>query len=108
MFPGTKGGRCVGLTTLQPSCADSHEVSKPQLPGTLTDCYNFCFYMTINLLWSVKLKLQNNSAELHSASLLSGFTLARDIGLELSAEGTRYVSMSHKKNVAQYHKMEGR
>jgi len=34
-FLGGKGGRCVGLTTLPPSCADSHEIWESQLPGTL-------------------------------------------------------------------------
>jgi hypothetical protein len=32
MFPGGKGGRCVGLTTLLPSCADCLEIWEPQLP----------------------------------------------------------------------------
>jgi len=35
MFPGGKGGRCVGLTTLPPSCADCLEIWEPQPPGTL-------------------------------------------------------------------------
>jgi hypothetical protein len=30
-----KGGRCIGLTTLPPSCADCLEIWKPQPPGTL-------------------------------------------------------------------------
>jgi hypothetical protein len=30
-----KGGRCVGLTTLQSSCADCLEIWKPQHPRTL-------------------------------------------------------------------------
>jgi len=30
-----KGGWCVGLTTLSPSCADFLEIWKPQTPGTL-------------------------------------------------------------------------
>jgi hypothetical protein len=30
-----KGGRCLGLTTLPPSCADCLEVWDPQAPGTL-------------------------------------------------------------------------
>jgi hypothetical protein len=30
-----KGGRCVGLTTLPPSCADCLKISDPQTPGTL-------------------------------------------------------------------------
>jgi hypothetical protein len=29
--PGSKGCRCVGLTTLPPSCADGHEIWEPQL-----------------------------------------------------------------------------
>ena len=35
---GDKGGRCVGLTTLPPSCADYHEIWEPQPPGTLRAC----------------------------------------------------------------------
>ena len=33
-----KGGRCVGPTTLPPSCGDCLEVWEPQSPGTLRDC----------------------------------------------------------------------
>jgi hypothetical protein len=32
---GSKGGRCAGLTTLPPSCADCLENWEPQPPGTL-------------------------------------------------------------------------
>ena len=35
---GGKGGRCVGLTTLPPSCAGCLEIWEPQHPGTLRDC----------------------------------------------------------------------
>jgi len=35
MFPGGKGGRCVGLTTLPPSRADYLEIWEPEPPGTL-------------------------------------------------------------------------
>ena len=31
-------GRCVGLTTLPPSCADCLEIRETQLPGTLRAC----------------------------------------------------------------------
>jgi hypothetical protein len=31
-------GRCVGLTTLPPSCADCLEIWEPQPPGTLRAC----------------------------------------------------------------------
>ena len=33
-----KGGRCVGLTTLPPSCADCYKIWEPQPPGTLGAC----------------------------------------------------------------------
>jgi len=33
-----KGGRCVGLTILPHSCADSLEMWEPQPPGTLRAC----------------------------------------------------------------------
>ena len=33
-----KSGRCVGLTTLPPSCADCLEIWEPQPPGTLRAC----------------------------------------------------------------------
>jgi len=38
MFHGGKGGWCVGLTTLPPSCADCLEIWEPQTPVTLRDC----------------------------------------------------------------------
>jgi hypothetical protein len=37
-FLGGKGGRCVGLTTLPPSCADYLKIWEPQPPGTLRAC----------------------------------------------------------------------
>jgi hypothetical protein len=33
-----KGGRCVGLITLPPSCTDCLEIWEPQPPGTLRAC----------------------------------------------------------------------
>jgi len=33
-----KGGRCVGLTNLSPSCTDCLEMWEPQPPGTLRAC----------------------------------------------------------------------
>jgi hypothetical protein len=35
---GSKGGRCVGLTTLPHSCADCLEIWEPQPLGTLRVC----------------------------------------------------------------------
>ena len=37
-FLEVKSGRCVGLTTLPPSCADCLEIWEPQPPGTLWAC----------------------------------------------------------------------
>jgi len=37
-FLGGKGGRCVGLTTLPPLCADCLEIWEPQPPGSLRFC----------------------------------------------------------------------
>jgi hypothetical protein len=34
-FLGSKGGRCLGLITLPPSCADCLEIWEHQPPGTL-------------------------------------------------------------------------
>ena len=41
-----KGGRCVGLTNLPPSCAESNEIWESQPPGTLRaspELYRDCF-----------------------------------------------------------------
>jgi len=35
---GGKGGRCIGLTTLPPSCVDCLQIWEPQTPGTLWAC----------------------------------------------------------------------
>jgi len=35
---GGKGDRCLGLTTLPPSCADCLEIWETQPPGTLRAC----------------------------------------------------------------------
>jgi hypothetical protein len=37
-IPGGKGGRCVGLTTLPPLCADCLKIWEPQTTGTLRAC----------------------------------------------------------------------
>jgi hypothetical protein len=37
-FLGGKGGWCVGLTTLPPSCAECLEIWEPQSSGTLWSC----------------------------------------------------------------------
>ena len=37
-FLASKGGRCIGLTTLPPSCADCLEIWEPQPSGNLRAC----------------------------------------------------------------------
>jgi hypothetical protein len=37
-FQGSKSGRCVGLTTLLPSCTDCLEIWESQTPGTIRAC----------------------------------------------------------------------
>jgi hypothetical protein len=53
---GGKGGRCVRLTTLPPSCADCLDIWAHQPPGTLRACpdlYRDCFAFTGNYVSSV-------------------------------------------------------
>jgi hypothetical protein len=52
--PWGKGGRCIELTTLPPSCADCLEIWEPQPPGTLRACPglkwdSFTFTFTIKI-----------------------------------------------------------
>jgi len=47
---GGKGGLCIWLTTLPPSCANCLEIWKPQPPGTLRACPGLlwdCFVMNL-------------------------------------------------------------
>jgi hypothetical protein len=60
---GVKGGLCVGLTTLQPSCADCLEIWEPQPPRTLTACPGllylllYCYYhLNVSLVCYVSAK----------------------------------------------------
>jgi len=53
-FLARKAGRCVGMTTLPPSCADCPEILEPEPPGTLMacpglsrDCFIFNFLLNI-------------------------------------------------------------
>jgi len=49
-FLRVKDGRCVGLTTLPPSCATCLAIWKPQPPGTLRACpdlYWDCFTFNV-------------------------------------------------------------
>jgi len=37
-FLGRKSGRCLGLTTLPPLCADCFQIWEPHPPGTFRSC----------------------------------------------------------------------
>jgi hypothetical protein len=53
-----KGGRCAGLTTLTPSCADCLKIWEPQPSGTLRACngiillYNQCILLVISTTYN--------------------------------------------------------
>jgi hypothetical protein len=54
-FLRNKGGRCVVLTTLPPSCADCHEIWTPRISGNPRACPDlhrdcFTFFSTAYLL----------------------------------------------------------
>jgi hypothetical protein len=55
---GGKGGWCIGLTTLPPSCDDHLEIWEPQPPGTVRacpglcrDCFTFLLVFQFLVLW---------------------------------------------------------
>jgi hypothetical protein len=56
-FLGGKGGRCVRLTTLPPSCADCLEVWEPQPPGTLRACNGIAFIKSLKYTKFISKKL---------------------------------------------------
>jgi len=48
-FLGSKGGRCIGMTTLPSSCANCREIWEPQSPGALWACNGIAlpFYQSV-------------------------------------------------------------
>jgi hypothetical protein len=53
IFPGGKGGRCVGLTNLPASCADYLEIWELQPPGSFRVCpglYKDCLHFLFCLI----------------------------------------------------------
>jgi hypothetical protein len=56
-FLGSKGGQCVGLTTLPPSFADCHEIRELQPPGTLwsmSGLYRDFFTFTLDVVLGMR------------------------------------------------------
>jgi hypothetical protein len=68
-----KGGRCVGLTTLPPSCADCLKLWEPQPPGTLKVCNGIALPL-VDTIWLNTLQHWHNGIEenLNSVYLLKG------------------------------------
>jgi len=61
---GGKGGHCIGLTTLLPSCANCLEIWDPQTPGTLWACN-----MPVQgLLYFTYMYLPNDMVSYHRSS----------------------------------------
>jgi len=74
---GGKGGRCIGLTTLPPSCADCHEIWEPQPPGTLRACpdlYRNCFTF-YSLLQNVPTRSGAHPASYSTSAVFSFFRI---------------------------------
>ena len=62
---GDKGGRCVELTTLPPSCANCLEIWEPQPAGTLRDCPGLDLHLGNLHLLLRNLHLHLNLRNLH-------------------------------------------
>jgi hypothetical protein len=65
---GGKGGRCVRLTTLPPSCAECLQIWEPQPPGTLRACPGIALPLPLLLYkqcnkynWVLSYKHKNNT-----------------------------------------------
>jgi hypothetical protein len=52
-----KDSRCVGLTTLPPSCANCLEIWKPQPPGTLWACPGCCIFILLFVILNYTLTI---------------------------------------------------
>ena len=55
IFPGGNGGRCVGLTTLPPSCADCLQIWEPQLlepSGPVHACNGIALSFYLYGIWN--------------------------------------------------------
>ena len=75
---GSRGVQCVGLTNLQPSCADCLEIWEPQLPGILRvcpglqwDCSTFNYrHNTVPNIKTIHALSSTNTDMQHSFSML--------------------------------------
>jgi len=75
-----KEGRCIELMILPPSCANCHEIQKPQPPATLKACpgiYRDCFTFTLAVAVMVRclIKSRFNFAFIRDIRLEFGFMI---------------------------------
>jgi len=82
-FLGGKGGRCVQLTNLPPSCADCLEIWEPHTPGTLRGCsglyrdgfnlphFIFIFYLFTSSTLHYKVTLHALQLNIHNTFQLN-------------------------------------
>jgi len=77
-IPGGKGGRCVGLSTLPPSCADCLEILEPQSPGTVR-AWPGLYRDSCVLHWSVSsiTEVRQEPEETYSCENLPSINLTR-------------------------------
>src|SRR5215510_6993720 len=70
-----KGGRCLGLTTLQPSCADCLKIWDPEALGTLRACNWIA--LPLPLLFTVLFPILSSSSLFpHSPKAMNLFYIA--------------------------------
>jgi hypothetical protein len=90
-FLGSKGGRCVGLTTLPPTCAGCLEIWAPRPPGTLWTCTRITF--TINMeLAELGLEGGVDPISLEMSSLASSVSMV--MSLRFRQKGQNFLTVS--------------
>jgi hypothetical protein len=63
---GVKGRRCIGLTTLTPSCADCHEIWESQPPRTLWACPGIVLpFLSFIMLSSSSVRVTRSAQQYH-------------------------------------------
>ena len=77
---GDKGDRCVGLTTLPPSCADCLDIWEPQPPGALRVCPGMAlplntFLWTFSITNFIKIGRKNRRSFIYGPKYSTTFTV---------------------------------
>jgi len=83
---GDKGGRCVGLPTLSPTCADCHEIWEPEPPGTLRA--SLSLYVVVDL-YHYLLQLQQLLLEIIKHFNIMIYCVLLAVYIRMSSSNTR-------------------